>query len=149
MCKHNKNIGLLIIRLGMGAMFLMAGIMKLTAITPDMIAQIGGAAHSVGLTFLSQTARFWIASVAEVVAGVLLVIGFFVPVASFLIIVIMAVAFAAMGYDMQMGMPLLMFAVTALGLGFTGPGKWSLKGLCCKSCCGAACSLDKKPEMKM
>lgn len=139
----------------MGVIFLMAGVMKLMAVSPEMVAQVGGAAHTIGLTFLSQTVWFWIASIAEVLAGVLLIAGFLVPVASFLIIVIMAVAFASMGYNMQMGMPLIMYAITALGLGFTGPGMWSVKGLCCKgcsatakACCGSACAPDKKPEMK-
>lgn len=140
MCKHNKNIGLLIIRLGIGIIFLMGGVMKVTGAGPDMIAMVGGAAHTIGLTFLSQTVWFWLATIGELVAGVLLIIGFLVPVASFLIVIIMAVAFAAMGYaNMQMmGMPIIMYAVVALGLGFTGPGMWSLKGLCCKKCCGTA-----------
>ncbi len=140
MCKHNKNIGLLIIRLGVGVLFLMGGIMKVTAVGPEMIAGVGGAAHSIGLTFLSQTVWFWMAAIGEIVAGVLFIAGFLVPLASLLAIIIMFVAFASMGYNMQTGMITVIFAITSLGLGFTGPGMWSLKGLCCKKCVqGGAC----------
>jgi uncharacterized membrane protein YphA (DoxX/SURF4 family) len=64
-CCNNTNIGLLIIRLGFGAFFLMGGITKI--MNPEMADMIGGAAHGLGLTFLPTTVWFWLAAGGEVV----------------------------------------------------------------------------------
>ena len=88
-CK--KSIGLLIIRLGFGAFFLMGGITKL--MKPEMADMIGGAAHGLGLTFLSPEVWFWLAAGGEVIVGLTFLLGIFLPLGSLLAVIIMLVAF--------------------------------------------------------
>ena len=131
MCK--KNIGLLIIRLALGGLLLMGGLGKIMGATPEMMTMIGWAAHSMGLTFLSTTVWFWMAAVGETLAWTIFLLGLFLPLGSVLTIIIAIVAFVgAHKMDMQSGMPVLFMGVIALGMWFAGPGKYSLKALCCK-----------------
>lgn len=128
-CK--KSIGLLIIRIGFGAFFLMGGITKL--MNPEMADMIGGAAHGIGLTFLPTTVWFWLAAGGEVLAWLTFLLGIFLPLGSLLAVIIMLVAFfGAHSGNMQEGMSSLAFLIASLGLWFAGPGKYSLKALCCK-----------------
>ena len=127
----------------------MGGITKL--MHPEMIDMVGGAAHAVGLTFLSTTVWFWLAAVGETLAGLIFILGIFLPLGSLLAVIIMIVAFfGAMKGDMQQGMSAIAFFIASLGLGFTGPGKYSLKSLCCKSsdkdCSSGECSPKKETQ---
>jgi putative oxidoreductase len=132
-CK--KSLGLLIIRIGFGAFFLMGGIGKIMGATPEMMNMIGGAAHGLGLTFLPTNVWFRLAAGGEVLAGLLFVLGIFLPFAALIAVIIMLVAFfGAHNGDMQQGMSALAFLIASLGLGIAGPGKYSLKSLLCKSC---------------
>lgn len=145
-CK--KSLGLLIIRLGLGVFLLMGGIGKIMGATPEMMNMIGGAAHNLGLTFLSTDVWFRLAASGEVIAGLCLILGIFLPLAALLTVIIMIVAFVgAHGMDMQKGMVDIIFLTTALGLGFAGPGKYSLKSLLCKSC-DSTCTCTPKTDNK-
>ncbi len=143
-CK--KSLGLWIIRLGLGWLLLMAGISKIMGAGPEMIGFVGGAAHQLGLTFLSQEVWFWLAAISETVAGILFIWWLFLPVASLLTIVVLGVAFASKGMNLQAGMIDIIFITTALGLGVAGPGKYSLKSLLCKSCDTWACTTGCAPK---
>lgn len=128
-CK--KSIGLLIIRIGFGAFFLMWGITKL--MSPEMADMIGGAAHGIWLTFLPTNVWFWLAAGGEVLAWLTFLLGIFLPLGSLLAVIIMLVAFfGAHSGNMQEWMSALAFLIASLGLWFAGPGKYSLKALCCK-----------------
>lgn len=150
-CK--KSLGLLIIRLGLGWLLLMAGVSKIMGVGPEIIGFIGGAAHQLGLTFLSQEVWFWLAAVSETVAGILFIWWLFLPVASILTIILLGVAFASKGMDIKTGMIDIIFITTALGLGLAGPGKYSLKSLLCKSCgttdCGTGVCSPKKDNQEV
>lgn len=133
----------------------MGGIMKVMNAGPDMANMIGGAAHAMGLTFLSTTVWFWLAAIGEILAGVLLIAGLFLPLASLLMLIIMIVAFVgAHKSNMQEGMSTILFMIAALGLGFAGPGKYSVQALCGKKCgkgcstgtCAPAASTSTTPE---
>ena len=142
-CK--KSIGLLIIRLWFGAFFLMWWITKL--MHPEMADMVGGAAHALGLTFLPTTVWFWLAATGETLTGLLFILGIFLPLGALLAVIIMLVAFfGALKGDMQQWMSAIAFLIASLGLGFTGPGKYSLKNLCCKKCSGDSCSTNNNPK---
>jgi uncharacterized membrane protein YphA (DoxX/SURF4 family) len=133
----HKSLGILIIRLLIGGLFLYAGIMKIPMAT-EMAPFVGWAAHALGLTFLSLTAWFWIVVVAEILAGALFVAGLFTRFASFLVIIIMLVAMNAMGRGwMQIQIPFMMLVI-AVALFTSGPGRYSLSawGNCTRWVCG-------------
>lgn len=135
----NKSFGILIIRLLIGGLFLYAGIMKI-GMADQMIPFVGGAAHAIGLTFLSMTAWYWIVTVAEILAGALFVIGLFTRFASLLVVIIMLVAMNTMGRGwMQIQIP-FMLMVIAIALFTSGPGKYSVSafGNCTRWLCGLA-----------
>jgi len=142
-CK--KSIGLLIIRLWFWAFFLMWGITKL--MHPEMADMVWGAAHALGLTFLPTTVWFWLAATWETLTGLLFILGIFLPLGAVLAIIIMLVAlFWAHKGDMQQWMAAITFLIASLGLGFTWPGKYSLKSLCCKKCSTNNCTTNNTPK---
>ncbi len=147
-CK--KSLGLLVIRLGLGWLLLMAGVSKIMWAGPEMIGFIGWVAHQLGLTFLSQEVWFWLVAVSETVAGILFIWWLFLPLASLLTIIVLSVAFVSKGMDIKAGMIDIIFVTTALGLGIAGPGKYSIKTLCCKSsnkeCSSGECSPKKETQ---
>ncbi|MFA5060151.1 MAG: DoxX family protein [Candidatus Omnitrophota bacterium] len=72
--RENKDLGLLILRVGIGLMFFLThGLPKLMA-GPDMWTQIGAALSRYGITFLPV---FWglLAALSEGLGGLLLVLG--------------------------------------------------------------------------
>ena len=83
-----RNIGLFIIRLGLGVVFIVFGSGKLD---PGKWAGIGGAMGVYGITFAPA---FWgfMAMVAELVGGVLLALGLFFRPAAFLMFFTMLTA---------------------------------------------------------
>lgn len=140
MCKNAKFLGMLIIRLWIGWVLLMAGLGKIMSASPEMIANIGWVAHSLGGSFLSTTVWFRLVAWGEALAGLLFIIGLCVPVASLLTVIIMTVAFFAVHqWNIQEGMSALLVGVVSLWLGFTGPWMWSIKWLCRKSCNWGSC----------
>lgn len=97
---------------------------------------------------MSTEVWFWLAAIGELVAGILLVVGLFLPVAGALVVIIMLVAFfGAHAGSMQSGMAALTFLIAGLGLGIAGPGKYSLAAFCCKKS-GKNC-VDGKCDMPM
>lgn len=72
-CKTKKTV-LTILSLALGLGMLIFGLMKFGA-PIEMQEWIGGAAHQAGLTFLSISTWFWIATIGEIIAGILLLIG--------------------------------------------------------------------------
>lgn len=116
--------------------------------SPEMMNMIGGAAHNVGLTFLSTTVWFWLAAIGETLAGAIFLLGLFLPLGSLLTVIIMTVAFVwAHKANMQEGMSALFLGVVSLGMGFAGPGKYSLKSLFSKKCDGENCNKPQTPEV--
>lgn len=122
-----KNAALFITRVGLGIMMIMHGYPKLMG-GPDKWERIGSAMGKLGVDF---SPVFWgfMASFAEGVGGLLLVLGWFFRPAAFLLVVTMAVA--AMKHldagDGIMGAShAIELGIVFIGLFLLGPGKYSI-----------------------
>lgn len=120
-----KHTGLLILRLGIGIMFIMHGLPKITG-GPDTWEQVGGAMSNLGISLYP---KFWgfLASIAETIGGLLMVIGFFFRPAMLVMAFTMFVAILVHLPDgvMAASQPIEL-AMVFLGLLFVGPGKYSV-----------------------
>jgi putative oxidoreductase len=125
-----KNFGLLIIRVGLGIMFIYHGFPKLAGGVKTW-EMIGGATGNVGIHFWPV---FWglLSACAETFGGFLLIIGLaFRPACLFLLInLIVAALFhlhqtGAMG-GLQAAAHAIEDAIVFAGLIFVGPGKYSV-----------------------
>lgn len=124
--KH-KDLGLLIIRVGLGVMFIWHGAPKLFA-GPERWIKIGGAIGNFGLHFLPG---FWgfMAAVAEFGGGVCLILGvLFRPFMILLVLnlIVAASSHFARGQGLGGASHAIEDAIMFLGLAFIGPGKYSL-----------------------
>ena len=122
-----KNLGLLIIRIGLGAMFIYHGVPKLAG-GPEHWEKIGSAMKAVGIGFAPA---FWgfMAAATETFGGLLLVIGLaFRPVCVLLVINLMVAALMHLGKGdgLQGAAHAIEDAIMFLGLLFIGPGVYSI-----------------------
>lgn len=122
-------LGLLIIRLGVGVIFIIHGWPKLMG-GPDMWRGLGSTLGQFGIDFFPV---FWglMAALTEVVGGLLIAVGLWFRPAAFLLLGVMIVATLKLvgdGADFGPGIshPLKM-AFVFLGLLFTGAGAYSLQ----------------------
>lgn len=123
----NYHFGLLIIRIGIGIMFMLDGWPKISG-GPENWAGLGGALSSFGIDFMP---KFWgfMAAFAEFFGGLVLVLGLFFRPAVLLLFFTMVVATAVHisggdgfnDYSHALESGLLFF-----GLLFVGAGKYSL-----------------------
>ena len=121
------DLGLLLLRIGLGVMFVVHGFPKLAG-GPAAWAGLGGVMGAVGLNFAPA---FWgfLAAIAEFGGGLLLAAGLWFRVACFglLITMIMATVMHLTKGDGFSGYShALESAFVFLGLLFAGPGKYSL-----------------------
>ena len=124
-----KNFGLLIIRLGLGIMFIYHGYPKLIG-GPAKWEQLGTATNYVGIHFLPVV---WglLCALVEAVGGFLLIIGLaFRPVCLLLVIDLVVAAIFHLHQSGQMGglggaAHAIEDAIMFAGLLFVGPGKYS------------------------
>lgn len=122
-----RNMGLLIIRIGLGIMFILHGYPKIFG-GPDMWTEVGSAMQFLGIDFAPMFFGF-MAGVAEFFGGIFLLFGlFFTPGLIFLLMVMLIATFKHIGtadgfveYSHSIEM-----AIVFLGLLFIGPGKYSL-----------------------
>ncbi|UOQ70709.1 DoxX family protein [Hymenobacter cellulosilyticus] len=124
---RTHDLGLLLLRIGIGVMFTIHGYPKLMG-GPAMWTQVGGVMKMVGLDFAPA---MWglLAAVAEAVGGQLLALGLFFRVACFLLLVTMIMAtlmHVLSGDGFQAYSHALESAFLFLGLLFAGPGRFSL-----------------------
>ena len=123
------NIGLLVIRAGLGLLFIYHGYPKLTGGTQTW-EHIGGAMGSVGIHFLPV---FWgfAAAVTEAVGGLLIILGILFRPACLLLLINLAIA-AIFTYKHSGSFGdathAIEDAIAFAGLFFTGPGLYSLSG---------------------
>ena len=153
----NKNLGLLLLRLAAGGMFLMAGIMKLQGM--DMTV---GFFASVGLGAFWA----WVVTIAEVVGGAMVLLGVFTRKAALVLAMIMVFAVILVTSKagwMASQAPVLLFVIS-MALALIGGGNYSVTGMCrcggkcaackdekadCGSCCaGGTCSMHEGKDMK-
>ena len=122
-----RNTGLLILRLGLGVMFIVHGFPKLAG-GPDGWAGLGGSMKVVGIDFLPV---FWgfMAAVAETFGGFLLIVGLFYRPACMLLVftmVIAALVHLGKGDGLKGASHAIELGIVFLSLIFIGPGKYSV-----------------------
>ena len=123
-----RNTGLLILRVGLGIMFMIHGFPKLAG-GPSGWEGLGGSMKLIGVNFFPT---FWgfMAAFAEFVGGFCLVIGFLFRPALAMLIFTMFIA-VLMHYTNGDGMKgyshALESAFVFIGLFISGPGKYALK----------------------
>ena len=128
---HNKNIGLLVLRLALGAFFVVHGISKFQSM--DSVVPFF---NSIGL------ATFWayVVATAEIISGLALILGVFLWVAAFLLTVMTVVAIYKVTGPNPQGQTFLIhyisawgtnviYAAAAICVAFCGAGRWSLTAL--------------------
>lgn len=124
------DAGLLLIRIGVGVMFILFGWGKITG-GPEKWQQLGGAMGSLGVTFWPG---FWgfCAAMAEFGGGILLIAGLLFRPAAGLMAFTMIVAVTML---VRSGAPMMKWshaadmAIVFTGLVLTGPGRWSVKAM--------------------
>ncbi len=122
-----RNLGLFILRFGIGICFMIHGYPKLAG-GPAMWAKIGGVMSMVGISFAPA---FWgfMAAFSEFFGGLLLLLGFFFRPANLLLFVTMVMATTmhfAKGDDFNTASHALELGIVFLSLIFVGPGAYSL-----------------------
>ncbi|MGV8879362.1 MAG: DoxX family protein [Sphingobacteriaceae bacterium] len=122
-----RNTGLLLLRIGLGVMFIFHGYPKLLG-GPEKWAMIGGAAKHIGIDFMPV---FWgfMAAVAETFGGFLLIIGLaFRPICILLIANLIVAASMHLGQEQGLSgaSHAIELAIVFTGLLFVGPGKYSM-----------------------
>ena len=122
-----RNTGLLLIRIGLGIMFMFHGYPKLLG-GPDMWTTVGGAMKHIGIDFYPLG---WglLAAVTETFGGFLIFLGLaFRPAALLLGIAMMVAANMHLktGDGLNVASHAIEAAVVFIGLTFIGPGKYSV-----------------------
>ena len=122
-----KDLGLLITRVGLGAMFIFHGYPKLMG-GPEGWTGLGASTKFIGITFAPV---FWgfMAALVETLGGFLVVIGLaFRPVCALLVfnLVVAAAMHFGMGDGLKGAAHAIEDAVMFAGLFFIGPGKYSV-----------------------
>ena len=122
-----KNLGLLIIRIGLGILFIYHGLPKLLG-GPENWQKLGTAAGAVGIHFLPV---FWgfLCAVTETIGGILVVVGLaFRPVCLLMAVnLIVAAAFTyKLSGDFGDATHAIEDAIVFAGLVFIGPGSYSV-----------------------
>ncbi len=132
---HNTSIGLLILRLVIGAIFIMAGWSKVSNMA-GTVAMFAG----MGIT------PFWayVASYVELLGGISLVVGYGSKISSALLSIVMIVAIYVVqaGGMMAIMAPLAILGAT-LALFFTGSGKYGFGSDCGCPVKEGCCAIEK------
>jgi putative oxidoreductase len=122
-----RNIGLLTMRVGLGAMMIYHGYPKLLG-GPEMWAGLGGSAKYVGITFLPVVWGF-LAAVTETIGGLLIILGLaFRPACLLLCInlIVAAMSHFGKGQGLMDASHAIELAFVFAGLILVGPGKYSV-----------------------
>lgn len=120
-CKRNIDAGLLLIRVGLGLVFLMHGWVKLSGIDGTI-----GFFGTLGL----HPAFAYLVAITETLGGILLILGLWTHMAAKALAIIMLVAILLVkfkkgflgGYEYE-----LVLFLASLGILFAGPGSYSLE----------------------
>jgi|Deesub1362A_J573_1020465.scaffolds.fasta_scaffold09785_3 putative oxidoreductase len=122
-----RDMGLLVLRMGIGTMFIYHGLPKMMA-GPEKWEKLGMAVKSVGIHFLPE---FWgfMAAFSEVVGGICIIIGLFFRPACILLTITMIVAASmhiSRGDGLKRALHAIEDGIVFLSLIFTGPGRYSV-----------------------
>ncbi len=127
MSSKNQDLGLLIMRVGLGAMFVMHGYPKLLGGAKTWAA-LGGSMRHVGLE-LAPTFWGFMAMLAELGGGILIATGLlFQPACALLVctMLVAALTHLARGEGLGGASHAIEAGVTFLGLALVGPGRYRL-----------------------
>jgi putative oxidoreductase len=122
-----RNTGLLIIRMGLGAMMIFHGYPIMLG-GPEGWAGLGSSTKYIGITFLPVVWGF-LAALVETLGGFLLLIGLAFRQVCILLVINMIVAAAThlgKGDGLQGASHAIELAIVFAGLLFVGPGKYSV-----------------------
>lgn len=129
------NFGLLVLRIGIGVMFILHGEGKMFG-GPEKWLKLGGAMENIGITFLPTVWGF-LAAFAEFGGGILLILGLVFRPACFMMLFTMFIAALVHWVDaaaegealrgkIMSGSHAIELGIVFLTLLFTGPGKYSV-----------------------
>ncbi len=141
---NTKSIVSLVLRILVGALFIMWGIGKLGAVPAENIAMIWWAFHNLGLTFFDAATWTTILWAGELLIWLCLVLGLMTRTAAVFAIIILIGAMNTLGWatsgEYNIWMPLALAIASAIIIWLTA-GQYSLDFRCCKggSCCGWLC----------
>lgn len=121
-----RDLGLLLLRLGIGIVFIFHGYPKL--FNPEMWPNLGRAMANLGITFGYS---FWgfMAAFSEFGGAILLILGFFFRPACFLLFFTMFVAaimHLSAGHGFSVASHAIELTIIFFSLIFIGPGKFSI-----------------------
>ncbi|MCX2573668.1 DoxX family protein [Pedobacter sandarakinus] len=122
-----RNTGLLLLRVGLGIMFITHGFPKLSG-GPEGWEGLGGSMKVVGINFLPVAWGF-MAAIAETFGGFLLLVGLFFRPACMALVFTMTIAALvhfAKGDGLQGASHAIELGVVFISLIFIGPGKYSV-----------------------
>ena len=122
-----RQTGLLVLRLGLGIMFVIHGFPKMMA-GPEKWAELGGVMGLLGLKFAPAVWGF-MAAFAELGGGLLLILGFFFRPACALLAFTMFVAMfmhLSKGDSLNIASHAIEACITFISLIFIGPGDYAL-----------------------
>lgn len=122
-----RNIGLLILRIGLGAMFILHGYPKLFG-GPEVWTEVGKAAQYVGLDFTPMFFGF-MAGATEFFGGIFLILGLFFTPATIMLLIVMIVAtfqHVGAGDDFNTYSHSIEIGFVFLSLLLIGPGIYNL-----------------------
>ena len=125
--KSSRSKGLLVIRVGIGLMFVTHGYPKLIGGTKAW-RELGQAMELFGIHVIPEFFGF-MAAVSELVGGILLTIGLFTRIAASFMLITMIVATLTHVFGDGDYFPALTNAVIFLGLAIAGSGRHSLDSL--------------------
>lgn len=127
---NNKNLAFLLLRIGVGLIFVLAGWGKLTG-----IENVQGFFGNVGIPMAGIMA--WVVAIVEFVGGIMVLVGYKIKLPSLLLAFIMVVAILTVklgGDGGFSGMRVdIMLLVTSLALAILGSGGYSVDGILNKS----------------
>lgn len=122
-----RNTGLLILRIGIGVMFIIHGFPKVAG-GPDKWTALGGSMKLIGIDFMPV---FWgfMAAVTELFGGFLLILGLFFRPVNMLLVFTMLIATLvhfAKGDGINGASHAIELGFVFLSLIFIGPGRYSI-----------------------
>ncbi len=127
-----KNFGLLLLRIGIGGLFILYGYPKLIG-GPEMWEKLGGAMKNIGVDFVPVAWGF-LAAVTESFGGLLLILGIMFRPACFFMLFVMFVAATTHFEESNTLLKNILAASSAitcailfLSLLFIGPGNYRLQ----------------------
>lgn len=122
-----KDLGLLILRLGLGTMFILHGYPKVFG-GPEMWIQVGEATQSIGINF-SPVFFGFMAGMTELLGGLFLILGLFFKPSLAMLVLVMTVAAAShisAGDSFSTTSHSIEMIIVFVSLFFIGSGEYSL-----------------------